>query len=124
MKLRCVTNSIRIRVKKSDLATLTHKGLVRDYVKFGPQTALTFGLMMDSTADRIEAIFMDGNLTIVLPQAEAKGWIETEQVGIEAYLPIYQEDGHLHILIEKDFPCQHREDEDKSDTFVELSQRI
>jgi len=45
----------------------------------------------------------------------------SDQVGIEYNIPL---DGatYLHILIEKDFPCLDREQEDKSDTFWELAQ--
>jgi hypothetical protein len=42
--------------------------------------------------------------------------METEQVGIEHHL-----DSGLSILIEKDFPCKTRFDEDKMDTFQELA---
>jgi hypothetical protein len=45
--------------------------------------------------------------------------LQTDQIGIE------QTTTHgLYILIEKDFPCKDRADEDKSDLFGELAEHV
>ena len=51
---------------------------------------------------------------------DAQKWMSTDQVGIELENELDNGE-HLHILIEKDFPCKDRTDEDKSDTFFEIA---
>ena len=120
MKLRCTENSIRIRIKKSELAQLAKTKSIAEKIRFGNQVALTFALNINESIQKVAATFLDNQLVVSLPTAIAKQWISTNQVGIEVNNPISQEH-QLHILIEKDFPCLDREEEDKSDTFWELA---
>jgi len=120
MKLRCVHNSIRIRIKKSELAQLDSVGVLTESVSFGKVAQLTYGLVIDSKHEEGCATFENNLITIHIPSAIAENWINSDEVGIEFYDSIG--DGELlHILIEKDFPCVDRVDEDKSDTFTELT---
>ena len=47
-------------------------------------------------------------------------WINSEEVSIE-YQQAYGDGQYLHLLIEKDFPCRHTEEQDLQDTFFELA---
>ena len=47
MKLRCTHNSVRIRLKKSDLATLAEKGRVEEVIHFSPKSRLVFELIVE-----------------------------------------------------------------------------
>jgi len=120
MKLRCTENSIRIRIKKSELAQLAKDKGVVEKIHFGNQIALSFALSIDESIQQVAATFLENHLVVSLPATIANKWINTNQVGIEVNNPISQEH-QLHILIEKDFPCLDREEEDKSDTFWELA---
>lgn len=120
MKLRCVHNSIRIRVKKSDLEQLEQAGIITETVSFGGASMFAFALAIDMTAELVHAAFLDNLLLVNIPQMEAQKWIGTNQVGIEFNNELDNGE-QLHILIEKDFPCLDREEEDKSDTFFELA---
>lgn len=120
MKLRCVTNSIRLRLKKSDITTLANENAVVETVQFPGNNALKYELCTASISS-ISVQFNDGHVKITLPQAISHPWINSNQVGIETQIPISSTDA-LHLLIEKDFPCNDRPDEDKSDTFQELAQ--
>ena len=120
MKLRCTENSIRIRIRKSELHQLKATKHVEEKIQFGNQTTLTFALSINESIQRVDASFLHNNLVISLPQTEADQWINSNQVGIEVNNAISDEQS-LHILIEKDFPCLDRENEDKSDTFWELA---
>lgn len=115
MKLRIEGNSIRLRVKKSDLQRLHTEGVVHEMVSFMKGFNFHYELMMDEKATAIDAVFTHSTITISLPLEAALHWINSETVGLQRSL----ENG-LFILIEKDFPCKTREDEDKSDTFQEL----
>jgi len=120
MKLRCTTNSIRIRIRKSELTQLAKEKRIEEKIQFGKGVSLTFALAISGLSKQVAAHFLNNKLIVKLPKEIAKEWINSNQVGIEVNYPI-EDDQHLHILIEKDFPCLDREEEDKSDTFWELA---
>ena len=120
MKLRCTENSIRIRIRKSELDQLAQTKRVEEKVRFGSQVVLTFALSINETMQQVVATLLDNNLVVSLPKSAANEWINSNQVGIEVNKET-GDDQNLHILIEKDFPCLDRENEDKSDTFWELA---
>lgn len=121
MKLRCTHNSVRIRLKKSDLATLAETGRVEEVIHFSPKSRLVFELIVGKNYNNVKGEFISGRLSVILPEEQAHKWINTNEVGIESHQALDGDD-RLHILIEKDFPCNDREDEDKSDTFWELAE--
>lgn len=118
MKLRCTHNSVRLRLRKSDLATLSSQGRVQEAVVFAPGEQLIFALLAGTDA-AITLTFRGGALQVAVPAATLHHWMESNQVGIEAWL-LLGEPGQLHVLIEKDFPCQHQDETSWSDTFHEL----
>lgn len=119
MKLRCTQNSIRLRVRKSDLEQLKTTGLVEERVGFGKGVTFRFILKIDQDAADVHASYDDQNLVVYLPYKNAKNWINSNQVGLETNRKLDNGES-LHLLIEKDFPCVDRTDENKADTFWEL----
>ncbi len=120
MKLRCIHNSIRLRLKKSDLKNLMETGKVSESIGFSADTTLTFSLELSQAAEQVYAQFQHNQIIIFLPKSTAHTWAESQQVGIEVEQTLGGDEA-LHLLIEKDFPCLDRENEDKSDTFFELA---
>jgi len=120
MKLRCVHNSIRIRIKKSELRQLDKEGIITETVSFGGSTMFGYALAVDAMRDEVNAEFVDNLLAVHIPLVQAEQWITSNEVGIEVN-KVLDNGENLHILIEKDFPCVDRADEDKSDTFFELA---
>lgn len=121
MKLRCIHNSIRIRIKKSEIEQLSQGIAIREEVGFpGATPSLIFSLEMSSHLSKVSASFKNNLIQIVLPEDQAHRWISTEEVSIEEQLPINDTE-QLHLLIEKDFPCKNRDSEDKNDFFGELA---
>ena len=118
MKLRCTDNSLRLRVRKSDLDTLQQEGVIAESLTFGPQTHFRFSLKISQDLAEVKAIFENNEISVLLPAQQAQTWINSNQVGIEITQPANSES--LDILIEKDFPCDDRPNEDKNDTFWEL----
>jgi hypothetical protein len=116
MKLRIEGNSIRLRVKKSDLEKLKKEGIVRESVAFLKGFHFYYELKTDNKIKTIEASFSSGTIAVSIPLSISDDWIDTEQVGIENT----SENGFF-VLIEKDFPCKTRADEDKNDLFQELA---
>ena len=68
----------------------------------------------------MDAVFGSGRLTIFIPKDQAKNWLTTDLVGLETNAEI-DEGKYLHILVEKDFPCKDRIDENKADFFESLA---
>ena len=119
MKIRCVENSIRLRLKKSEVAKLHDEGQVAESVSFPNGVTFRYQLLIASEIATVQAGFKDNTIAIYLPKDNADQWILTNEVGIEVSLPLENERS-LRLLIEKDFPCIDRPNEDKSDTFFEL----
>ncbi|WP_153797220.1 DUF7009 family protein [Foetidibacter luteolus] len=117
MKLRFEKNSIRYRIKKSELLLLKENGFVKDEVAF-PAATLTYELRI-ADVPALLAEISNNNICIHIPSPVAISWMETDEVGIYHSLPIKGREA-LDIVIEKDFPCKDRPGEDKSDTFTEL----
>jgi hypothetical protein len=115
MKLRLEGNSIRLRVRKSDISTLQKNETITETLTFPNDTVFQYQLSINNTAIDIDAQLVSNILNISIPLSIATNWIQTDAVGIEKTLP-----NGLFILIEKDFPCTDRPWEDTSDTFFEL----
>jgi hypothetical protein len=122
MKIRTTHNSIRYRLRKSEIDKLKNDGVIAESISFPSGQALKSELHISDEIKSCEAAFDGNSIKLSLPTDLAKLWINTNQVGIEEDLAL--PDGtHLHILIEKDFPCLDRPNEDKSDTFWELADK-
>jgi len=115
MKLRCVHNSIRIRVRKSDLVQLKEQSKVAETLNFGG-VVFSFEINIQKGIQQMTSTFLDGKVIVKIPTIQFENWFSTDQVGLE------NQDGLVHILVEKDFPCKDRDEENKADTFWELSE--
>jgi hypothetical protein len=118
MKLRIRGNTLRLRLKRSEVAKIASGQSIVEQTCF-PDSALTYRL--DASSDgKFLVSFSDGNLAICVPQSEIMKWARTDQVSIVAEQAL-GESGALSILIEKDFRCiapgHHRPGEDDADTF-------
>jgi hypothetical protein len=118
MKLRIRRNSIRLRLTKSEVEHLGDTGNVEDAVVFGAATpGFRYELRTASDYDTTRAKFDENCLSISIPSEEARSWIDSEQIGIEAMQPI-GDNKFLRILVEKDFAClTERVGEDDTDAF-------
>ena len=94
---------------------------MEEYLAFDGSSKLTYQLLVDDNVMHPTSYFDDGILQVKLPKKEATTWMNTNQVGIEHEHEIDNGE-RMHLLIEKDFPCIDREDEDKEDTFQELAE--
>lgn len=112
MKLRIKGNSIRLRLTQSEVAQLGEVGSVAESVDFGPDARFVYSLIVSDEARALNSKFENGCLDVSIPKAQAREWVSSEQVGLEA------RDVTPAILIEKDFAClTERPHEDESDMF-------
>lgn len=116
MKLRIHGNSVRIRLKQSEMTRFDADGRVADRVELGLGAALEYVVETSNAIEALTLSFSGGTLRVTLPTRIARQWVETDEVGVEADIPT--DSGHLRLLLEKDFKCLHRESsEDVSDYF-------
>jgi hypothetical protein len=121
MKIRCEQNSIRLRLRKSELVQLRAEQWLASKVHFPGGAVFSWEVVLSEEISDITSSFVEGRLNVQIPATSALQWMDTEQVAMECFLPLG--DGHaLHILVEKDFPCKDRPEEDKTDFFTELTE--
>ncbi|HNE28889.1 MAG TPA: hypothetical protein PKL15_12070 [Saprospiraceae bacterium] len=121
MKIRCEHNSIRLRIRKSELAQLRNEGCLRTSIHFPDGNEITWELGIADHSPNLQAEFSNHTIRITLPDEAARHWMQSDQVGLEMHLALKQGE-QLHLLVEKDFPCKDRPGEDKSDFFEELAE--
>lgn len=120
MKLRMTQNSIRIRVRKSELAILSQIARIRETVHFPGGQVLQYCVEIVPENRELEALLEPQLIRFRLPQTLANEWMNTQQVGLSHEAKLANGET-LHLLIEKDFPCLDREGENVADTFWELA---
>lgn len=121
MKLRFDKNSLRLRVKKSDLQLLSEKNSIHETVHF-PDSSFDYLLSISDHSNEVTARMQGQSIEVTIPSGIAMAWINNDETGI--YQTITFGNNHsLDIIIEKDFPCKGQPEADQSDSFTELSER-
>ena len=114
MKIRIRGNSLRIRLSKSEVDLFNKGGYLEETTEFLNNT---FHYAVKSIDDEtMSATFVNGSITIFVPQRSLHEWGTTNLVSIEHNLPV--NNSHLYLLLEKDFKCIDAViTEDQSDYF-------
>jgi len=120
MKLRFDKNSVRFRVKKSDLEKLREQNFAEEKIIF-PCGEFVYRLAVKKHFKEISAEAKQSSIEVNLPHDIVHEWMKNDNVGI--YHTIYFSDSSLDILVEKDFPCKENDSEDKADAFTELAEK-
>jgi hypothetical protein len=118
MKLRLQSNSIRLRLKRGEVAQLAKTGRVEEKIIMGggPEDVFHYVLESSQAVARLEAHLGNKNVLVQVPAETVARWTTGNDVGIEALLPVGNQD-RLQVLIEKDFACLDGTDEENADTF-------
>ena len=119
MKIRIKGNSLRFRLLRGEVSRFGEIGGVTETIQFGasPREQLIYSLETNSDAQKIEARFADNQITVTIPVAVARNWVDSDLITLESSQPIEAE-SVLRILIEKDFVCLDRKDDpDNADAF-------
>lgn len=109
MKLRIKGNAIRMRLTRSEIAQLAATGMVEELTSFG-SNQLVYAVKSALQA-QLSAGFTDGRITVLIPDEFVSAWPDNDVVGLRLDGP------GLEILVEKDFVCIDRKDEDQSDQY-------
>jgi hypothetical protein len=121
MKIRCDQNSIRLRLRKSELVQLRAEKWLETVVHFPGGQVFAWEIVLHPGATEMDAHFAEGRIRLQVPEVQAQQWMDSDRVGMEQFAPLVGNTS-LHLLIEKDFPCKDRPDEDQSDFFAELAE--
>lgn len=115
MKLRIKGNSIRIRLSRTEVSNLAHKGYIEEFTDFG-NNALTYALQSKEGISGLEATFENGKVTMYIPADVLPAWPTNETIGFDNNMPL-SNGKQLYLLLEKDFKCIDNSMEDQSDNY-------
>jgi hypothetical protein len=118
MKLRIKGNSLRLRVSRSEVARLLAGDCLEETIHFAPEACakFTYALRQEPSVSRPTVQYTENRVAVLIPADQANGWGSSDQVGIAEDISLGNL-GSLALLIEKDFACLDRSDEDNEDTF-------
>jgi hypothetical protein len=108
-----------LRVSRSELTRFLGSNRIEDTIHFGPgpEAKLTYALESNAANTATIVRYSPQELTVSISEDQARTWSEAGEIGIYTAVDIGG-DGSLEVVIEKDFACLDRSDEDNADTFV------
>lgn len=115
MKLRIKSNSIRLRLTKTDVQVLTSTGRLEERTSFG-DTQFIYALQAKEDATVLSASLETNRITVLIPSMHLKDWATNNVVGFDAKMSVGNNE-FLYLLVEKDFVCLDETIEDQGDNF-------
>jgi hypothetical protein len=118
VKLRLEFNSIRFRLKRSEVEKFARTGRVEEKIIFGSGDEKTFRYVLESddSVSSPSATLTPCAVIVQVPPEAVTRWASSDQIGIESE-QLVEHQTSLRILIEKDFACIDASDEQNADTF-------
>lgn len=119
MKLRLKGNSLRFRLLRSEVSSLQRTGRIQEEVHFGQFfrfDRLIYAIEHSEDLREMGVLHSPQEILVQVPSPVVRAWASADDVGIYVDLPLADGD-KLAIVIEKDFACLDRSDEDNRDTF-------
>lgn len=120
MKLRLDEHSVRLRLGKSDIATLESQGSVKTTTVL-PGGYLEYGIETRTNTEKPECILSGSVLSVILPVPQMEKWVKSDDTGIYASVTVGNDGKAVQIILEKDFPCKHGDAGKQSDRFDDLA---
>ncbi len=109
-------DSLRLRLKQKEVEELFKAGRISSTTRLGlaPESFIRFSLNKDSTASEIRLHFEANEVFLTVPEEQINTWAQTDQEGFQSFVPV-EENQQLHIIVEKDYRCLHKEPGNKED---------
>ena len=119
MKLRIKGNSLRLRISRSEVDRLLRRERLEETIHFAPHAdaKLTYALEQASSVSVPTVRYTGKEVTVLIPAGLADTWCTTDMVGIAEQVDLGTF-GSLELVIEKDFACLDRNEEENRDTFA------
>ena len=115
MKIRMRRNSIRLRLTKTEVDSLSKIGFYTEETNF-PNNTLVYKISAKDTIEAMEASFKGNTITVYIPKKDCLDWPTNTKIGFQNTLKIDQ-DNTLSIMVEKDFVCMDETVEDQTDNY-------
>jgi hypothetical protein len=112
MKIRIQGNSLRFRLKQFEVEALAEKKIVKEVISFGEEEKYQLQFVLQIVNEEFS---LEQNATIIqlnIPENIAAEWASTELVGFEQNIRTAK-GKEINILVEKDFKCLTRSDEEE-----------
>lgn len=115
MKLRIRGNSLRIRLTKTEVGTISTIGYLEEETNFG-NNKLLYVLQRIDEGNVLSAAFEANTITMFVPSSLIHDWPVNNIISFDAHMPV-DENKSLYLLLEKDFACLDHTTEDQSDNY-------
>jgi hypothetical protein len=109
MKIRIKGNSLRYRLTKSEVEKLWSSSFLEERTEFAGK-ALVYAIET-AKDDKLSADFIGDKIVLRMSKAMIDELYNTDRVGFD------DRSGPVSLLIEKDFVCIDRTDEDQKDNY-------
>jgi hypothetical protein len=109
MKIRIKANSLRYRLTQSDVAKLWSEGILEERTEFSGK-ALIYAIITGNE-DTLSADFIADRIVLHMPKTMIDELYHTDSVGFD------DPGGPVSLLVEKDFVCNDKVEEDQSDHY-------
>jgi hypothetical protein len=118
VKVRIKGDSLRLRISRSEVARLLEGDCLEETIHFAPAACarFTYALQQDRFVSRPTVQYTENRVAVLIPADQSNKWAGSDQVGIAEDISLGNL-GSLALLIEKDFACLDRSDEDNQDAF-------
>ncbi len=105
---------MRYRLTRTEVERFIETGFIEDKINFG--NGILFYRLQKTDEKEMSASFSDNRILFFLPQPMIEQWINDDVVGFEHSMAL-PNGGTLFLLVEKDFTCLDKVDEDQSDNY-------
>lgn len=113
MKVRIHGNSIRFRLKQFEVESFAEKGIVKEVLQFGSDITNQLQFVLHKSKETTYSLEQQGTvIQLNIPTSVVRDWTTTELVGFGETI-ITKEGNEIKMLVEKDFKCIDRSDEDE-----------
>jgi hypothetical protein len=115
MKIRIKGNSLRYRLTRPEVEQFISAGYVEERINFGNRS-LYYALQRTDQKE-LSASFADDKITFYLPSTMTENWANNDITGFENNIELPGSGEKLFLLVEKDFTCLDKVDEDQSENY-------
>jgi hypothetical protein len=119
VKIRIKGNSLRLKLLRSEVVRFLAGDCLEETIHFTPEASgkLIYTLQREQAVSLTAVEYTGSKAAILIPADQANTWGSSDQVGIAESISL-GEFGSLALLIEKDFACLDRSEQDNKDTFA------
>jgi hypothetical protein len=119
MKIRMQRNSIRFRLKQFEVEDLAEKKFVKEVIVFGNEEKDQLQLILKVGSSDFSLEQKTTAVQLIISERVANQWMKTDLVGFEQKIRTAK-GKEINILVEKDFKCLTRSDEEEVGSYPNL----